>query len=343
MRRFLKQTASWSVILVLVSVLAVNFVIHLAKADQKPVLTADGILGGPENQSEPVLADSLSLNVNGESSFNGFAGFILLDSSVILDPGNPLNSVLPTRDNLMIYQIQSGDTVSKIAAKFDISKNSIFWNNPGLISSFIKPGQEIIILPVEGVLHEIKTGDSLDSIAGLYGVSSEDIKKYNPNFQKLLQEPGDKLIIPQGQPLTKNNANTQGTSWAGNFLVDLGNNYFISPTKGWNWGRLHNYNAVDIANSCGTPVYAAADGVVVEVANDNGWNSGYGNYIKIEHVMDKIYTRYAHLDKVLVDNGKYVLQGAEIGLMGKTGNTDGPTGCHLHFEVYGAKNSFGKY
>jgi len=339
LRRFLKQTASWSVVLVLVSVLAVNFVIRLVKADQKSVLTSDGIAGGLATQSEPALAGSLNLavNINNDSSDDGLAGFVLLDSSVILDPTNPLNTVLPTRDGLMIYQVQPGDTISKIAAKFDISKDSIFWNNPGLLSSFIKPGQEIIILPVEGVLYETKEGDTLDTIAGLYGVSSEEIKNFNPNFQELLQVTGNKLIIPHGRPLKKN---TFVSRWPGDFL-DLGN-YFASPTTGWNWGRLHDYNAVDIANRCGTPVYAAAEGLVIEVGAIGEWNNGYGNYIKIEHP-NKTYTRYAHLDELLVEKGKYVLQGAEIGLMGNTGNTHGPTGCHLHFEVYGAKNNFGKY
>lgn len=339
LRRFLKQTASWSVVLVLVSVLAVNFVIRLVKADQKSVLTSDGIAGGLATQSEPALAGSLNLavNINNDSSDDGLAGFVLLDSSVILDPTNPLNTVLPTRNGLMIYQVQPGDTISKIAAKFDISKDSIFWNNPGLLSSFIKPGQEIIILPVEGVLYETKEGDTLDTIAGLYGVSAEEIKNFNPNFQELLQVTGNKLIIPHGRPLKKN---TFVSRWPGDFL-DLGN-YFASPTTGWNWGRLHDYNAVDIANRCGTPVYAAAEGLVIEVGAIGEWNNGYGNYIKIEHP-NKTYTRYAHLDELLVEKGKYVLQGAEIGLMGNTGNTHGPTGCHLHFEVYGAKNNFGKY
>ena len=338
MRRFLKQTASWSVVLVLASVLSVNFVIRLVKADQKPVLTSDGIVGGLANQQEPVLAGSLNLAGNyGGAAANELAGFILLDSSVILDPTNPLNTILPTRDGLIIYQVQSGDTISKIAAKFDISKDSIFWNNPGLVSSFIKPGQEIIILPVEGVLYETKEGDSLDAIAGLYGISADEIKNFNPNFQKLLQVTGNKLIIPHGRPLKKN---TYVSRWAGDFL-DLGN-YFAIPTTGWNWGRLHDYNAVDIANRCGTPVYAAAEGLIIEIGAINEWNNGYGNYIKIEHP-NKTYTLYAHLDEISLNEGKYVLQGAEIGLMGNTGNTHGPTGCHLHFEVYGAKNPFAKY
>ncbi|MEK7624176.1 MAG: M23 family metallopeptidase [Patescibacteria group bacterium] len=333
----MKQTVSWSVLLVFLSILTVNFAIRLVKADQKPALISGGIIGGPESQSESVLAGSFNnLATDSNSVFAGFAGFVLLDSSVISDPANPLNTVLPTREGLMIYQIQPGDTISKVAVKFDISTDAIFWTNPGLRSSFIKPGQEIVILPVEGVLHEIKEGDTLDSIAGLYGVSSEEIKKFNTSFQELLQNQGNRLIIPHGRPLRKTNYVSR---WPDDFL-DLGN-YFAIPTTGWNWGRLHDYNAIDVANQCGTSVYAAAEGLVIEAGNI-GWNNGYGGYIKIEHP-NKTYTAYAHLNKILVDEGKYVSQGAKIGLMGNTGNTHGPTGCHLHFEVRGAKNPFAKF
>lgn len=118
------------------------------------------------------------------------------------------------------------------------------------------------------------------------------------------------------------------------------NDYFIIPSAGWNWGGLHDNNAVDIANSCGTPVYAAAEGLIIENAS-NGWNSGYGAYIKIEHP-GGAKTVYAHLGKTTVSEGKYVGQGELIGNIGNTGNTHGPTGCHLHFEVRGAKNPLAK-
>lgn len=115
---------------------------------------------------------------------------------------------------------------------------------------------------------------------------------------------------------------------------------FTAPTTGWNWGILHNVNAVDIANECGTPIFAAAEGLVSESVS-LGWNSGYGSYIKIQHATAAI-TLYAHLSKNSVLAGTYVFQGDEIGLMGNTGNTHGPTGCHLHFEVRGAVNPFAK-
>jgi murein DD-endopeptidase MepM/ murein hydrolase activator NlpD len=119
--------------------------------------------------------------------------------------------------------------------------------------------------------------------------------------------------------------------------------FFSLPVIGWNWGQLHNYNAVDIANQCGTPVQAAAEGLVVSDAElgsgSGGWNDGYGSFVLIEHP-NGTKTRYAHLDKTLVKAGDYVARGEEIGMMGNTGSTHGPTGCHIHFEVYGAKNPF---
>jgi murein DD-endopeptidase MepM/ murein hydrolase activator NlpD len=116
------------------------------------------------------------------------------------------------------------------------------------------------------------------------------------------------------------------------------------PAYGYDWGILHHYNAVDIAASCGTPVVAAAEGLVVpdDSFGDgvDGWNGGYGSFVLIEHPFgDGVRTRYAHLGKALVSIGDYVKQGQEIGIMGDTGEA---TGCHVHFEVYGAQNPFAK-
>ena len=111
------------------------------------------------------------------------------------------------------------------------------------------------------------------------------------------------------------------------------------PTTGWNWGQLHADNAVDIANICGTPIYAAAEGLITEAKE--GWNDGYGNYLVVRHP-DGIETRYAHNQRNAVAVGQYVLQGDLVSFIGNTGNTHGPTGCHLHFEVHGTKNPFVK-
>lgn len=99
----------------------------------------------------------------------------------------------------------------------------------------------------------------------------------------------------------------------------------LSSGYGWRWGRMH--RGIDIAAPVGTPVFAAAEGVVVK----SGWNKGgYGNLVDIQHA-DGTLTRYAHNYRVLVQPGQQVEQGQQISLMGSTGRSTGP---HLHFEVH---------
>jgi len=115
--------------------------------------------------------------------------------------------------------------------------------------------------------------------------------------------------------------------------VQPANNWLIYPTSGRSWGRIHSNNGVDVANPCGTPIYAAAAGQVI-LSDSSGWNGGYGKYIKIQHP-NGVVTLYAHASQLLVSGGESVVQGQLIAYMGTTGRS---TGCHLHFEVRGAKN-----
>ncbi|MFH1990716.1 MAG: M23 family metallopeptidase [Patescibacteria group bacterium] len=130
--------------------------------------------------------------------------------------------------------------------------------------------------------------------------------------------------------------------------------YFISPTTGYNRGVLHAYNAVDISmgDLCvneNIPVYATASGVISAAYTTESINryaaGGYGNNITILHP-NGVVTRYAHLKSVLVTVGQYVNQGSIIAYMGGypyqpgSGNS---TGCHLHYEVRGAKNPLIRY
>jgi murein DD-endopeptidase MepM/ murein hydrolase activator NlpD len=101
----------------------------------------------------------------------------------------------------------------------------------------------------------------------------------------------------------------------------------LTSGYGMRWGRMH--KGIDVANSTGTPVYAAADGVIEKA----GWNSGgYGNVVDIRHSNGSM-TRYGHNSKILVHAGQQVHQGETIALMGSTGFSTGP---HCHFEVHPA-------
>ncbi|SLN46580.1 Murein DD-endopeptidase MepM [Roseovarius albus] len=92
---------------------------------------------------------------------------------------------------------------------------------------------------------------------------------------------------------------------------------------GYRWGRMH--SGSDFAAPHGTPIYATADGVVIQA----GWQSGYGRLVKIQHEFG-IETRYAHNSKIYVKKGQRVSRGQKIAAMGNTGRS---TGTHLHYEV----------
>lgn len=97
----------------------------------------------------------------------------------------------------------------------------------------------------------------------------------------------------------------------------------ITSRFGRRWGSTH--TGLDIANSSGTPIKAAATGTVVYA----GYKGSYGNLVIIAHT-DSIQTYYAHCSKIYVSVGQTVSQGETIAAVGSTGNSTGP---HLHLEV----------
>jgi murein DD-endopeptidase MepM/ murein hydrolase activator NlpD len=96
----------------------------------------------------------------------------------------------------------------------------------------------------------------------------------------------------------------------------------LHPILGYS--RLH--RGVDFGAPTGTPVLAAADGVVTFAA----WGGGYGRVVKLAHAQG-LATAYAHLSTMAVRPGQRVRQGQVIGLVGSSGLSTGP---HLHYEVY---------
>jgi murein DD-endopeptidase MepM/ murein hydrolase activator NlpD len=97
-------------------------------------------------------------------------------------------------------------------------------------------------------------------------------------------------------------------------------------------GFAHFHTGIDLAVPLGTPVFAAADGVVVlagSMTDASGALVGYGNYIVIQHDAG-LKTLYGHLLAIGVKEGQVVKRGQLIGLVGSTGNSTGP---HTHFEV----------
>ena len=258
-------------------------------------------------------------------------------NSVTNDTGEIEKQTTGKTSQISIYVVQEGDTLSFIAEDYGVSMNTIIWANNLKNINYLKPGTELKIPPVTGIVHMVKNGETISSIAKKYDVEQDKILAYNllPKVDQI--KVGQEIIVPGGTLNVGLGTATTASVTRFAYLPDL-SGYFAQPTSGRNWGIIHGRNGVDIANSCGTVIYAAAEGQV-NLATGSGWNGGYGQFIRITHP-NGTETLYAHLSRVLVSTGESVQKGKLIAMMGTTGRS---TGCHLHFEVHGAQNPLARY
>jgi murein DD-endopeptidase MepM/ murein hydrolase activator NlpD len=89
------------------------------------------------------------------------------------------HTIIPERPRLGIitYTVQGGDTVQAIADRFGLDPTSIMWANPAIEDApdLLRIGQEVVILPIDGVYHKVAEDDTLESIAEKYKIESEAI------------------------------------------------------------------------------------------------------------------------------------------------------------------------
>lgn len=309
-----------------------------------------------ENSSAAAVSMPLLGSQTSAPARNGAGGpvesvspsLLAVQDSALIASRNPAGT-LPWEnyDQIVAYTVQPGDTPSAIAVDFGISLNTLLWANNIRNADTIKAGDELIILPISGVRYEIKKGDTIDSIAKKFKGDAPEILSFNGLAIGESLKVGEAIIIPDGEqsaPLPAfSNTTPAALSYSRFASLPEKIGYYIRPVLGGRNPRataanphgLHGYNGVDLANSCGVPVMAAAQGTVL-IARSTGWSSGYGKYVVVAHP-NGTQTLYAHLANIFVSTGRRVEQGAHIGLIGSTGNS---TGCHVHFEIRGAKNPF---
>lgn len=261
------------------------------------------------------------------------------------------------RQEIVSYIVQSGDSVFGIAEKFGLQPQTILWANYNTLADdphSLRPGQELNILPIDGVYYEWMGDISFEDWARFFGVTAQDIIDYpgnhldpdsiggysNPGIEK-----GTWLIIPGGQRefttwyapigITRDDPATArawgpgscgpvagGAIGYGSYIWPAGR-HFLS---GYDYSPESNHWGIDIDGETGDPVYATDAGVVVY----SGWNDyGYGNMIMVDHGNDW-QSLYAHLSAIWVGCGESVGQGQTIGAIGSTGKS---SGSHLHFEL----------
>ncbi|MGI5835896.1 MAG: LysM peptidoglycan-binding domain-containing protein [Chloroflexota bacterium] len=104
----------------------------------------------------------------------------------------------PAYLGLKSYEVVEGDTLSGLAERFGITAETIIWANDLEDGELLNVGQQLVILPVSGVLHLVQTGESILSIADLYGVEADTITEANQISEPELIREGDILLVPDG-------------------------------------------------------------------------------------------------------------------------------------------------
>lgn len=122
-----------------------------------------------------------------------------LGGAALVTPSDLLDDTPVMRTDIETYVVQPGDTIEFIAKKFALNNKSILWENKLTTTSILRTGQELKILPIDGVTHTVKKGETLQQIANYYKASLEDILDFNDLADANDIYPGDFLIIPAGK------------------------------------------------------------------------------------------------------------------------------------------------
>ncbi len=236
------------------------------------------------------------------------------------------------------YVVQAGDTLTGVASHFGLSMMTIWWANHLTAKDRLHVGEKLIIPPVDGVLYTAHEGDTVLAVAAKYDVDPQSIVTYNSLTSDELTI-GQQIMIPDGVGAAiaiaapKASVSTSGTSHTS---PSRGVGCLSCPFVPLDWpvpggyisqGYHYGHWAIDIANTWGSPIIAAAAGTVTFA----GWKSNGGGYqVWISHGHN-FYTTYNHMSSTAVYIGEHVGRGQFIGRVGQTGDATGP---HCHFEVW---------
>ena len=175
----------------------------------------------------------------------------------------------------------------------------------------------------DGVYHTVGKGQTLWSICSRYGVDIREVQKINNIKNPARIFVGQKIFIPGASTVrTVSPTVEQSNKTLPSFIWPVKGK--ITKRFGVREGERH--DGIDIAAPRGTPVIAAAAGLVIYSGNDI---KGYGNLVIIQHDGD-VKTVYGHNLVNLVSLDEVVEQGRVISKVGSSGRSSGP---HLHFEV----------
>ena len=271
--------------------------------------------------------------VNAAAAGDGLSvgGVSLGRDSVIIKPVSIPTAPLMNRAPLA-HVVVTGDTLESIGRQYNLPWRDVVWSNPGLKMP-LTVGERIELPPVPGVVVDVRKGDTAASLATSYGVDASTVLGFN-GIRGAQLVPGARLVIPVDPAVGPNL--TSGVPAdpldPGQFACPIPGapiiqqfgptSFAVEPPFG---GYPHFHTGLDLLAGYGTPIAAAAGGVVTAV--------GYADYLGIRVEIRDSYGLveiYGHMEQVSVAVGQEVQQGTRVGLVGSTGLS---LGAHLHFQL----------
>lgn len=224
------------------------------------------------------------------------------------------NKILRTKMAYVSEQVEKGMAYLEMTKRTDNQLRKVLGMDPGFLDRERGLGG-----PQDTDLQDFRK---------LLNAKASEIKEatLNNSIQKMQEESRKRLSSYTEITLyltdRHNGARATPSIWPAEGRVTSNFGYRIAPLR----LASEYHSGIDIANEAGTPIYAAADGVV----RHSGWAQGYGMCAVVDHGFG-YSTLYGHMSEVLAKEGKAVRRGQVLGRMGSTGTS---TGNHLHYEVW---------
>ena len=291
--------------------------------------TADPLESGALGWRPIEAARDASISVSASADTALFDGPRILEDGTMLLPAAVDLNIFDGRTHVQIHVVQKGQTLAQIAKLYNIGLMDVVWSNRLPSTSNPPAGRRLKIPDTKGYVHVVAEHETLKSIANTSRVSLTKIMSYN-GLRSSDVVLGMVLVLPggRGPALPTYQASGQSYAYNGPLPEIYSGMTFRYPVPGGRFvrGFFRGHDGMDISQSTGAPILAAAAGVVVRT----GWVNNCGGNQVVIAVGSNLYTGYYHLSRILVSPGQKIARGQQIGKIGETGCTTGP---HLHFSV----------